>query len=208
MIPLLRDKAQHDHPRQHAGDAGNSQVDQDALGNLPNRDIDHRARETEEWRQDRHEEPRVDAVEQHLEDRVEGNEAGGVLGRPLGDLVPDDHHGDAAGEADHDQADHVLGFVGQEDDRQREHQDRPDDPVLNQRQAKNFPVDEDIGQFLVTDLGERWVHHQDQAQRDRNVGRSDLEGIDPILDARNVEAQADAERHGGEYPDRQIPVGE
>jgi hypothetical protein len=145
VIPLLRDKAQQDHPCQNPGDARNSQVDEDALGNLPDRDIDHGTGEPEKWRQDRHEQPGVDAVEQYLEDRVEGHEAGSVLGRPLGNLVPDDHHGDAAGEADHDQADHVLGFVRQEDDRQREHQDRPDDPVLKQRQAKDFLVDEDVG---------------------------------------------------------------
>ena len=31
------------------------------------------------------------------------------------------------------------GLVAQEDDGQREHQDRPDDPVLDQRKPKHFP---------------------------------------------------------------------
>ena len=53
----------------------------------------------------------VDREEEHLEDRVEGHQAGAVLGVALGQIVPDDDHGDAARQADHDEADHVLGLV-------------------------------------------------------------------------------------------------
>ena len=80
----------------------------------------------------------IEAVEEHLEDAVEGHETGGVLRVALGQLVPDDDHGDAARQADHDEPDHVLGVVVQEDDGQEEHQERPDDPVLHQREAEDL----------------------------------------------------------------------
>ena len=206
MIPVLADEAQHDDAGQNAGDAGDAEVDEDALGDLADRDVDDRPGQPEKWRQNRDEQPRIDAEEQHLKDRIEGNQTGRVLGRALGDLVPDDDHGDAARQTDHDQADHVFRLVGQKDDGQREHQERPDDPVLEQRQAEDLAVGEDIGQFLVAHLGERRIHHQDQAQGNRDVGRADLEGIDEILGPRHEVAERDAQPHGGEDPDRQITV--
>ncbi len=160
----------------------------------------------EERRKHGDEQPRVDAEEQHLEDRVEGDQARRILRGTLGELVPDDHHRDAARQADHDEADHVFRLVVQEDDRQREHQHRPDDPVLHQRQRQHLPVAEDVGQLLVAHLRKRRVHHQHQADRDGDVGRSDLEAIDEILDARHEEPEADAQGHGREDPDGQIPV--
>ena len=85
---------------------------------------------------DRDEDIGVDREEQDLEDRVEGHQAGRVFGVPLGQVVPDDDHGDAAGQADQDQAVHVFGLAAQEDDRQGEHQERPDDPVLDEGQGR------------------------------------------------------------------------
>ena len=41
--------------------------------------------------------------------------------------------------------------------------------------ASTLRVAEDVGQFLVAHLGEGRVHHQDQADGDRHVGRADLE---------------------------------
>ena len=107
--------------RDHAGQERDAQVDEDALGDLADGDVDGRALQPEQRRQLGDEDPGEDAVEEHLEDAVEGDEAGGVLGVAPGQLVPDDDHGDAAREADHDQPDHVLRVVVQEDDRQEEH---------------------------------------------------------------------------------------
>ena len=42
--------------------------------------------------------------------------------------------------ADQDQAGHVFRLVAQENHRQHEHQPRPDDPVLHQRQQQHAPV--------------------------------------------------------------------
>ena len=97
---------------------------------------------------------------------------------PFGQFVPDDHHGDAARQPDHDQAGHVFGITAQEDDRQGEHQDRTDDPVLQQGEPQDLPVAEDVPQLLVVHLGERRVHHQDQPDGNRDIGGPDRDRID------------------------------
>src|SRR3546814_8615908 len=89
-------------------------IDENRLGNGPEADVDHAAFETEERRQHSQEEPRIDAEKQDLEDRVEGDERRDILIVTLRKLVPDDHHGDAAREADEDQARHIFGFRSEE----------------------------------------------------------------------------------------------
>jgi hypothetical protein len=59
-------------------------------------------------------EPAEQAERQHLEDRVQGHEHGGGLTVAAGQVVPDDDHGDAAGQPDDDQPSAVCGQVGQE----------------------------------------------------------------------------------------------
>ena len=92
----------------------------------------NRPTEAEPTRQDGDKYVGVQRKEQHLENRIEGDESRAVVGIAIGQVVPDDHHRDTTGEPDHNQAHHVLGPVAQEDDRQREHQDRADNPVLDQ----------------------------------------------------------------------------
>jgi hypothetical protein len=108
----------------------------------------------------------VDREEEHLEDRVEGDQPRAVLGVALGQVVPDDDHRDAAGETDHDQPEHVLGLVAQEEHGQAEHQDRAEDPVLKSDRPSTLRVAEDWAHLLVADLGQRRVHHQDEPDGD------------------------------------------
>ena len=168
----------------------------------PMLDVDDAALETEQRRQLGHEDPGEEAVEEHLEDAVEGDEAGGVLGVALGELVPDDDHGDAARQADHDEADHVLGVVVQEDDRQEEHEQRPDDPVLHQREPEDPVVAKDVAELLVLHLGERRIHHHDEADGDGDVGGADVERVDEVGHAGEGPAQEHADGHGEEDPER------
>ena len=154
------------------------------------------------------EEPRIGGEEQDLEDRVEGDEPGDVLVVAARQLVPDQHHGDAAGKPDQDHARHVLRVVAQEDHGEREHQHRADDPVLDERQRQHAPVLEDEVQLLVAHLRQRRVHHQDQADRDRHVGGADREGVEGRGQRGERRAEQDAERHRGEDPERQPAVEE
>ena len=58
-----------------------------------------------------------------------------------------------------------------------------------------LPVAEHVAQFLVLHLGQRRIHHQDQADGDGDVGRADLEAVDERLHARDEVPSADADRH-------------
>ena len=194
--------------RQHAGEERDAEVDEHASRDLADGDVHGRPLEAEERRQLGDEDPGEDAVEEHLEDGVEGDEAGSVLGVALGELVPDDHHRDAAREAHHDESDHELRVVVQEDDRQQEHDDRPDDPVLHQREAEDPVVAEDVAEFLVAHLGERRIHHHDEADGDGDVGGAHGPLLDELRDALVGPAEADADEHGEEDPERQVAVEE
>src|SRR5450756_674591 len=123
LVPLVALHPDAHVARDHAGDERDAEVDGHALGDLPDAHVDDAALEAEERRQLGDEDPGEEAVEEHLEDAVEGHQAGGVLGVALGELVPDDDHGDAARQADHDGPDHVLRVVVQKDDRQEEHEE-------------------------------------------------------------------------------------
>ena len=151
----------------------------------------------------------VDREEEHLEDRVERHQAGAVLGVALGEVVPDDDHRDAARQADQDEPHHVLGLVAQEDHRQREHEDRADHPVLHEREREHSAVPEDPAQLLVADLRQRRVHHEDEADGDRDGRGADVEPVDERHDAAGTGSRrADADAHGEEDPERQVAVEE
>jgi hypothetical protein len=57
--------------------------------------------------------PGIQAVEEHLEDAVDGDKAGHIIGVPLRQLIPHQHHRDAACNADQDQAAHVGRLAAQ-----------------------------------------------------------------------------------------------
>ena len=63
-------------------------------------------------------------------------------------------------------------------------------------------------QLLVADLGQRRVHHQDQADGDGDRGRADRQARDGPHDAGSDVAQQDAEGHRQEDPERQVAVEE
>jgi hypothetical protein len=178
------------------------------LGDLPDAYVDGDAVQVEQRRQLGDEDPGEEAVEDDLEDGVEGYEPGGVLGVSLGELVPDDDHGDAARQADHDEPDHVLGVVVQEDDRQEEHEERADDPVLHQRETEDLVVAEDLAELLVLHLGERRIHHHDEPDGDGDVGRPDVEPVDEAGHAGEGPTEEHADGHGKEDPGGEVAVEE
>src|SRR5450756_295017 len=93
LVPLTALVLEAEVAREHAGEERDAKVDEDALRDLPDADVDRHTVQAEERRQLGDEHPGEDAVEEHLEDGVEGHQAGGVFGVPLGELVPDDDHG-------------------------------------------------------------------------------------------------------------------
>ena len=87
---------------------------------------------TQFGRQDCDEHPGVQRIEEHLKKRVERYETRCIFGIAFRQFIPDDHHCDASGQADHDEACHVFGIAAQENHGQNEHQDWTDDPILQQ----------------------------------------------------------------------------
>ncbi|MBK7399566.1 MAG: hypothetical protein IPJ34_25730 [Myxococcales bacterium] len=208
LVPLEALGRDEHAPSEEPRGERDAEIDCDALGDVADADGDHRALQPEPGGEQGREEPGVHREEEHLEDRVERHETGAVLGVTLREVVPHDHHRDAPGQADEDQPEHVLGLVPEEHDREREHQDRADDPVLHQRQGEDLLVAEDEAELLVADLGERRVHHDDEPDRDGHRGGADAEPREPRRERRHPEAERDPDAHREEDPQRQEAVEE
>ena len=103
---------------------------------------------------------------------------GGELSAPAGQVVPDEDHRDAAGEADDDQPGAQLGQVRQEHPREGEHQRGPDDPVQHQGQTQGAAVGQLVADVAVADLGQDRIHHGQQPDRDRQRDGVDLDALE------------------------------
>jgi len=99
--------------RKNSGQEGNAEINEDALRDLAHANIDDHAFQANQRRQNGQKEPGVDAVEEHLKNAVEGHQASGVIRVSLRQLVPHNHHGDAAGQADQNQPGSVLRIAAQ-----------------------------------------------------------------------------------------------
>ena len=122
------------------------------------------------------------------------------------EVIPDDDHSDAAGQTDQNETRHVLGFVAQEQHGEREHQDRPDHPILDEREDQDTAVLEDPPHLLVLHLRQRRIHHQDQSDGDRDGCCADAETVEEGYDAGNNVPEANSSGHGSENPERKIPI--
>ena len=100
------------------------------------------------------------------------------------------------------------GLSRQQQDREKKHQHRPDQPILHQGNTEDFRVAKDQRQLFVLNFRQRRIHHQYQSDRYRQVCRSDLKSADEPHRLRNKIAKTDTESHRDEYPDRQISVEE
>ncbi len=87
----------------------------------------------------------------------------------MGEVVPDDHHGNAAGESHQDDSRHVQWIGVEEEDRQETHEDRADRPVLDKGESEDAAIAEDLPKFVVSNACKRGIHHQDEPDGDRDV---------------------------------------
>lgn len=151
-------------------------------------------------------EPAEQTERDDLEDGVQRDEYGGRLAVAARQVVPDDDHGDAAGEADDDQAGAVLGQVRQEGPRQGEHDGRADDPVDDQRGHHQRAVAGHGDEPVVADLGEDRIHHDEQAERDRQGDPADLDLRQRVVHPRDQPPQPQADGHGEQDPHGEVAV--
>ena len=132
MVPLLGSEAKQQEAGQDAGGERDAEVDAHALCDLADAHVHRGAVQTEQARKHGDEHIRIHGIEQHLEYRVEGHQPRRVLAVTLGQFVPDDDHGDAAGQTDHDHALHKCRLIGKQEDREEEHEDGAHYPVLHE----------------------------------------------------------------------------
>ena len=192
--------------REEAGDERNAQIEAHALRNLADANRNNASLKPEPLRQHGQEDPGIEAVEEHLKDAVDGNQPSNVIRVAFRKFIPDQHHCDAAGDADQDQAAHIGGLAPQENYGQEEHQHRADKPVLHERQPENALVAEDLAQLFVAHLRQRRKHHDDEADGDRDVCCPGLKAVDEAGRRRNEVADGNAYRHRKKDPERQKSV--
>src|SRR5258707_5465626 len=116
-----------------ASDEWNTQVQADALRNLADANRNNASLKPEPFRQDRQEDPGIEAVEEHLKDAVDGDEPSNVIRVAFRKFIPDQHHCDAAGDADQDEAAHIGGLAPEKKHWQEEHQQRGNESSLYPR---------------------------------------------------------------------------
>lgn len=191
-----------------AGGERDAEEDQHAAGDLPHGHIQAGLLKAEPPRQHREVEPAESRERDDLEDGVQRDQDGGGLAVAARKVVPDDDHGDTAGQPDDDQARAVLGQIRQEQPRQREHERRSDDPVQQQGGQQQAAVAGDGAEAVVAHFGEDRVHHHEQAERDRQryAGHGDLG--ERVPEAGHEAAEAESDGHRGENPDGQVAVEE
>ena len=129
---------------QVAGGEGDPEEDEDDLGDVPHRHIQGCRVEAEPAGEQLEVEVAEHGVGDDLKDRVEGDEHGGGFAVATGEVVPDEHHGDAAGQADDDEAGAIGRQVGEHQPGESEHERRADHPVEHQRCSHEGAVGGDL----------------------------------------------------------------
>ncbi len=193
---------------QEPGDQGDPEEDQHAEDDRADRELGRRGRQPQPRRQRLEVEPAQGSEGDHLEDGVDRDQYGGSFAVTAGEVVPDEHHRDAAREAHDDQAGPVLRQVGKEDPREAEHEGRSDDPVQHQRGHQQASVRADAPGLVVADLRQDRVHHHQQPDRDGQGHRPDLHRLQRGVQAGDEPPQQESHGHGGQDPYREPAIEE
>ena len=188
------------------GDQRDAEEDRHGAGDLGDGHVQAGGRQAEPAGQHLQVEEAQRGVEQDLEDRVQRDQHGGHLPVAARQVGPDQHHRDAAGQADQDHPGAVGGLVRQQQPGQREHHRRADHPVEQQRDGHHPAVGGDPPDLGVADLGQHRVHHQQQPERDRQAGAVDRDPVQRAVQARDEAAEQQPGGHRRPDPHRQEPV--
>ena len=187
-----------------------AEEDQHRARDLPDARLEALRVETEPAREHGQVEVAEQRVGDDLEERVEDDEHRRSLAVAPGDVVPDQHHRDAAREPDDDHAGAVGGLVGEQQPGEREHERRPDDPGEKERDAEEAAIADAVvahpAEVLVAHLREHRVHHQEQSGGDRQRDRADLQLAEPVVQARQERAESQPGGHRQPDPERQEAV--
>ena len=175
LVPLGALGAFAEGAGEEPGEERDAEEDEHRLGDLPDRDVDAVAVEAEPAGEQLEVEVAEQRVGRDLEHRVDRDQHSGELAVAARQVVPDQHHRDAAGQPDDDQPGAVLREVGEHQPGQREHHRRADQPVEDQRHRERAAVGQTRADRPVLHLGEHRVHHRQQPDRDRQRHGVDLD---------------------------------
>ena len=148
----------------------------------------------------------VKGIGQDLEEGVKGHEACGQIPVAVGEIVPDQDHGDTAGKAHQDDPHHVVRMIRKKEHREHEHHHRPHHPVLDEGEGEHAFVGKDHRKLLVPYLGQRGIHHQDESDGDGNGGGPHLETLDKPGRPRDQFSEEHPEGHGHKDPQGKVAV--
>lgn len=135
-----------------------------------------------------------------MKDRIERDKSGGIFRISFCELIPNDYHCNASGETDDDESRHIFWVSAEEQDRQEEHENGSDDPVLHEGKNKNLRVLENVPQLFVFDLCQRGIHHEDKPNCDWDICRAALKCVPEPHDARDGIPGQHAECHREKDP--------
>lgn len=200
MIPGLVFNFYQNKARDHPRNEGDAEINENTLRDLAYRNIYHNPFQTEHGRQYRDKYVSIDGEEQNLEYRIEGNKSRAVFGVSLREVVPNDDHRYTPGKPDHDKTHHVFRIAPQEYDREKKHQNRPDNPVLDQGQDQYPVILKDFPQLFIPHFRERRIHHKYKAYGNRNICRTALELVPEIDNAGGQITPANSDKHGEKDP--------
>ena len=206
LIPTDPLAAHPDAARQEARRQGNPQEDHNGLGNLPHREGHQLAIEAEPAGKNLQIEPTQQGIEQHLQDRIDRHQHGRCLPIPLGQIDPDQHHGNAGSQANHDQPRAQGRLVGQKPPGQAKHQQGTQSPHQSQRQGEQPPIPKDHTQLPIAHLRQDRIQHHQQTQGNGHGCLAHGHPTEHLLEIGHNPAQQQPGRHGQQDPKRQQPI--
>jgi hypothetical protein len=164
---------------EEAGEQRDAEEDQHRLGDLPHGDVEPVGVEAEPAGQHVEVEPAEHREGDDLEHRVDRHEHRAELAVAAGQVVPDQHHRDAAGEADDDQPGAYSGRSGRNSQARANISAGPTSQFSTSDSAERPAVGELAADPAVLHLGQHRVHHRSSpiAIGSDTVSTFTLEGV-------------------------------
>lgn len=165
------------------------------------------------WRaaDDAEEEDRERRVQHHLERGIDRDEDGAVLVIAARQPRPDEHHCNTPREPHEDESLAQTPLVGQKRPREREHEERGEDPVEQHAQRDldpHVPGAQHAVQVFEADPAEDGEHHDEEAEGDGEGDADEGAALEGGAGGGDEGAEEDAGGHGEEDPEGEEAVEE
>ncbi len=123
LIPLLAFDFDADKTGNHAAQERNAEIDKNGLGNFLHGYFYNCPLKAEPARHKGNEEIGIYREKNNLENGVKSHQPGAIFPVTISQVVPDNDHGNAAGQADENETDHIFVVAGEKRNSQEKHED-------------------------------------------------------------------------------------